>query len=310
MPALIIIVGVVTALVIGATLLMRWSRRQQADAAAARAQLAERLGLTASAEGRRLTGAYQGRDGSISEGRSIRSDGSSGFVRMSVALDTTLFVAVVALAQARMTCTRTALMVDGSVRRACVTWLAVGLMSAWWPAVASGQIDAGLLASARDREITTTYDTSTNRTSVTLAIVPPGTGGEPSGVVLMFVGEFAGRAPVAGSTTLTVRAHITPRSDPRDRDPRTGTEGRELVFRLDPHTNSGIALYLYARSWGYSGFVAPGDEIPVAFFTVTPAELKALRAARAITGRALGSEFLLAPDQLAAIAEFAGTLGL
>jgi hypothetical protein len=110
--------------------------------------------------------------------------------------------------------------------------------------------------------------------------------------------------------TLSVRAHFTPRADPAERDPRTGTEGRELIFRLDPHTKTGITLYLYARSWGYPGFVAPGGEIPVAFFGLTAAELQALRAARAITGRALGSDFLLAPDQLTALGEFARAIGL
>ena len=88
-----------------------------------------------------------------------------------------------------------------------------------------------------------------------------------------------------------------------------GADGVRCVARLRTTTNSGITLYLYARSWGYPGFVPPGGEIPVAFFTMTPAELQALRAARAITGRVLGSEFLLAPDQLAAIGDFARRFG-
>jgi hypothetical protein len=174
-----------------------------------------------------------------------------------------------------------------------------------FPNVALAQIDAGLLASARDREVTETFDSSANRTTVSLAIVPSGTGGEPAGIAMMFIAEFPGRTRSAGSAALSVRTHITARSDPRERDPRTGAEGRELIFRLDPHSSNGITLYLYARSWGYPGFVPPGGEIPVAFFSMTPAELQALRAARAITGRALGSEFLLAPDQLAAIGDFA-----
>jgi hypothetical protein len=185
----------------------------------------------------------------------------------------------------------------------------VALGCALWPAGAGAQIDAGLLAKTRDREITETFDSTANRTTVTLALVPSGTGGEPSGIVLMLIGEFPGRTFTPGTATFTARAHITPASDPRERDPRTGTEGRELIFRLDPHTNSGITLYLYARSWGYPGFVPTGGEIPVAFFTMTRAELQALRAARAITGRALGSEFLLAPDQLTAIGEFARRFG-
>lgn len=169
----------------------------------------------------------------------------------------------------------------------------------------AGQIDAGLLARVRDREFAVNYDASADRTEVRLNIAPSGTGGNAAAVTLVFVGQFAGRVPAAEATTLAVRTHITPRSDPRERDPRTGVDGRALVFRLDPHTNNGITLYLFATSWGYSGFVAPGDEIPVAFFALTPAELRALSAADAITGRALGSEFSLAPDQHDALREFA-----
>jgi hypothetical protein len=194
-------------------------------------------------------------------------------------------------------------------RRASARLTTVALVCALWPAVLTAQIDAGLLTKIRDRQITETFDSTANRTTVTLALVPSGAGGEPAGIVLMLIAEFPGRTLTPGTATFTARAHITAKSDPRERDPRTGTEGRELIFRLDPHTNSGITLYLYARSWGYPGFVPTGGEIPVAFFTIAPAELQALRAARAITGRALGSEFLLAPDQLTAIGEFARRFG-
>ena len=197
-----------------------------------------------------------------------------------------------------------------TARRPSLTGPVLATLSCvFWATAAHSQIDAGLLANVRDRQITETFDSSANRTIVNLSIVPSGAAGEPSGVVIMFVGEFPGRTLTAGSATFTARAHITARSDPRERDPRTGTEGRELIFRLDPHTSTGITLYLYARSWGYPGFVAPGGEIQVAFFTLTHAELQALSTARAITGRVLGSEFLLAPDQLAAIGDFARRFG-
>jgi hypothetical protein len=172
------------------------------------------------------------------------------------------------------------------------------------PASVAAQIDAGLLARARDREIVATYDAPTNRTDVTLTLAPS-RGGDAPPVTMMFVGQFQGREPRPDGTSLAVRTHITPRADPRHRDPRTGADGKELIFRIDPHTASGITLYLFSRSYGYGGFVAPGDEIPVAFYGLSGAELKALTAARAITGRALGSEFSLAPDQLAAINDFA-----
>lgn len=168
----------------------------------------------------------------------------------------------------------------------------------------AAQIDAGLLARARDREIVANYDAPTNRTDVRLTLAPTGTGGDAPPVTLMFVGQFPGRDPRPEGTALAVRTHITPRADPRERDPRTGADGKELIFRIDPHTTNGITLYLFSRSYGYGGFVAPGDEIPVAYYSLSAAELKALSTARAITGRALGSEFSLAPDQLAAITDF------
>jgi hypothetical protein len=78
-----------------------------------------------------------------------------------------------------------------------------------------------------------------------------------------------------------------------------------MIFRLDPHTDSGITLHFFAANLGYPGFIAPGDEVLVAFFDLTGAELRALSASAAISGRALGSEFALAPNQLDAIREFA-----
>jgi len=167
------------------------------------------------------------------------------------------------------------------------------------------QIDAGLLAKARDRELSETFDASANRTEVRLSLLPSGTAGNAPTATLVFVAQFTGRTPTPEATTLTVRTHITARSDPRMRDPRTGTEGRDLTFNIDPHTPSGITLYLYPTSWGYPGFVAPGGDIPVAFFAMTVAELKALGTARAITGRAVGSDFSFAPDQLEALVAFA-----
>ena len=166
------------------------------------------------------------------------------------------------------------------------------------------QIDAGLLARVRDREIATAYDASSNRTEITLTLVLPGAGGTAPQATLMFTARFRGREPAPGTTTFFVRTHYTPRADPRRRDPRTLVADRDLIFELDPHTDSGIRLFLYAANYGYAGFVPPGDEVPLAFFTLTPAELRALAIPHAISGRALGSDFSLEPAQLEALREF------
>src|SRR5262245_7727967 len=114
---------------------------------------------------------------------------------------------------------------------------ALAAIAAWplFSASVGAQIDAGLLARGVDREIAANYDASRNRTDVRLTLVPSGVGGDRSAITLVFVGQFAGRVP-AGEATLAVRTHITPRSDPGRRDPRTGADGKELLFRIDPHT--------------------------------------------------------------------------
>jgi len=168
----------------------------------------------------------------------------------------------------------------------------------------AAQIDAGLLARGHDRELTSAYDASSNRGEVTLTLIPPGSGGLAAQATLTFTAQFRGREPGAGTTSFFVRTHYTPRADPRRRDPRTLVEDRNLIFELDPHTDTGIRLFLYAANYGYAGFVPPGDEVPVAFFTLSPAELRALAVPRAIGGRALGSEFSLEPAQLEALRDF------
>lgn len=186
----------------------------------------------------------------------------------------------------------------------CPVIVAFSLACVLHPSLAGAQIDAGLLAQGRDREIATIYDASSNRTDVTLTLVLPGRGVSTPQSTLMFTAQFPGRTAGSGATQYFVRTHFMPRADPARRDPRTALEGRDLIFELDPQTRSGIRLYLYAANYGYAGFVPPGDEVPLAFFTVTPAELKALAIPHAITGRALGSEFALDQGQLGAIREF------
>jgi hypothetical protein len=167
------------------------------------------------------------------------------------------------------------------------------------------QADAGLLARGQDREISTAYDASSDRTEVTLTLLLPGRGGTAPQTRLTFTAQFKGREAGAGPTTFSVRTHFTPRADPRRRDPRTLIDDRDLLFELDPHTSTGIRLYLYAANYGYGGFVPPGDEVPVAFFTLSAAELRALSVTSVITGRAVGHEFALEPAQLEALREFA-----
>lgn len=87
---LIVVAIIIGALVVGALLVVRWSRAQAADAADARVQLAQRMGLVAENDGKRMTGTCQGRACSISEGSTIGTGGSNWFIRISAETTATL----------------------------------------------------------------------------------------------------------------------------------------------------------------------------------------------------------------------------
>ena len=178
-----------------------------------------------------------------------------------------------------------------------------------WPfgeRAAFAQIDAGHLADVRDLQTTVTYLALENQTDVTLSLVPP----EPSsgpGVTLVFRARFPGRAvDVRKLSEIVVRAHYRLASDDRTRSARAigGVEAMQL--NIDPRQPGGITLSFFPTSWGYGGFTAPGDEMPLAFFTLTPADLRAIAVARTMSGRVLWTEFVLTSNQVEALRQFAG----
>ncbi len=176
------------------------------------------------------------------------------------------------------------------------------------PSAASGQIDAGYLADVRDLNTTVTYASADDRTDVSLALVPPIPAGGP-GITLIFRARLRGRSvDPAQLDEIVVRAHYTIHSDDRRRAVGALATSHQLQIHIDPQDAGGISLAFYPATWGYFGFAAPGDEIPVAFFSVTPADLRALALAHVVTGEVLWTRFSLTPEEIAALRQFAATV--
>jgi hypothetical protein len=171
------------------------------------------------------------------------------------------------------------------------------------PALA--QMDAGYLANVEDGKITVTYSDTGNRTEVALALVPPSPP-EGSGITLVFRATFQGpTTDPARLSGITLRAHYRVMSDDRPRTAQAMTESHALRLTIDPGDPTGVTLQFFPGNWGYGGFTAPGDEIPVAWFDVTPAELRALAVARAVSGHVLWTDFSLTADQVVALRMYA-----
>jgi hypothetical protein len=168
-----------------------------------------------------------------------------------------------------------------------------------------GQPDAGILASIEDGRIDTRYLRAENRTEVSLALAPLRPDGG-RGVTLVLRASFAGHAPDRDEPVdVSLRAHYGLQSDDAQRAVQAMRGTQALEIHVDPHMPDGITLFFFPESWGYPGFTGPGDEIPVAFFNLTAAELRALAVARSLSGRVLWSDFVLTPAQLEALASFA-----
>lgn len=194
--------------------------------------------------------------------------------------------------------------------------LAIAIVAGSVPArggapAALGQADAGYLANVRDLEITVTRSASENVTDVSLGLAPPTASTTPgpatgaSGVTLLFRARFKGQTVDADRLAgIVVRAHYRAFSDDRVRSAQALDRSQQLHMSLDPQDPNGIGLDFFPASWGYFGFTPPGDEIPVAFFTVTPEDLRALSIARAVTGEVLWTKFTLTRAELDALAKF------
>jgi hypothetical protein len=204
---------------------------------------------------------------------------------------------------------------DGAVPRGSAILLATALtllFAARHPtaerSATDSQIDAGYLARVADLNTTVHYSAAEDRTDVSLALVPPVPAGGP-GITMIFRARFRGRSvDVTRLEDIVLRAHYALHSDDRRRSAGAILNSPTLHLNIDPADSNGIQLDYFPATWGYSGFSAPGDEIPVAFFAVTPAELRAMSIATAITGDVLWTRFFLTAEEIEAINEFARTV--
>jgi hypothetical protein len=164
--------------------------------------------------------------------------------------------------------------------------------------------DAGYLADVEDRKLSVTYSTLENRTDVALALAPLSPDG-PAGITLVFRARFEGSVVDAERLAeLVVRAHYRVHSSELERPVQALTETHAMRIQVDPGDPSGITLFFFPTNWGYVGYSAPGDEIPVAWFTVSPADLRAIAVARSLAGTALWTDFTMTAEQLDSLREF------
>jgi hypothetical protein len=171
--------------------------------------------------------------------------------------------------------------------------------------LAPAQIDAGYLADLKDLKTTESYSASENLTDVSLALAPPAASGGP-GVTLVFSARFRGRTVAVDKLAeIVLRAHYRLHSDDRLRAAHSRNDNYELSLHLDPQTSSGISLDFFPSNRGYSGFTAAGDEVPVAFFTLTPEDLRAIGFASAMTGEVVWTSFSLTSQEVEAVQGFA-----
>jgi len=172
--------------------------------------------------------------------------------------------------------------------------------------VASAQMDAGYLADVRDLKVTEHHSASENLTDLSLALAPPAPAGAP-GITLVVRARFRGQTVGADSSLeeISLRAHYRLHSDDRPRS-RNAVDGSDkLSLHIDPQTSHGITLDFFPTSRGYVGFTAPGDEIPVAFFAVTPEDLRAIGYASDLTGEVIWTRFAFTPQEVDALQSFA-----
>jgi hypothetical protein len=176
------------------------------------------------------------------------------------------------------------------------------------PARDGAQIDAGYHADVTDLKTTVSYSQADDRTEVSLALVPPVPAGGP-GISLVFRARFRGRSiDTSRLEDIVVRAHYVVHSDDRARAAGALSASLALHMNIDPNDPGGIELDFFPVTVGYPGFANPGDEIPVAFFSMTPADLRALALARVITGDVLWTGFTLTSDEIQAMRQFARTV--
>lgn len=166
----------------------------------------------------------------------------------------------------------------------------------------SARQDAGYLAEAGDRELTSRFDPRARTTTVALTVAPLGPDGSPSSLSLTFSATFPGRTPPEMPPAIDVRAHVGPLSDSRV----ARTTSLDIELRRDEREP--VRLFYMGSALGYGGFTPPGDQLPLVRFTLGIADVLAIGRADGVAGRALGFPIEFTQAQLTAIRLFAGLL--
>lgn len=157
---------------------------------------------------------------------------------------------------------------------------------------AGAQIDALYLADYRDGDLKVRYDQAAGESVATLPLRPDG-----AEVVLVFEARWRGRGRGQPPTSIEVRSYPLVRLDnPRPRP-------TELRFVLESGSAEPVTLAFYGSSWGAAGFTAPGQEMWVVRYGMSPEELAALALSRQISGEVMGLSFAFTGAQRERIAD-------
>jgi hypothetical protein len=155
-----------------------------------------------------------------------------------------------------------------------------------------------------DCELKSEYSARTRTTTVQLALTPPGPDNSPSAASLLLRAQYAGTEPMAPPAELAILALPAITSNPNI------IRGVELELTIERAGVRPVRLFYFGNSWGEHGFVFPGAEITRVEFSLSVAELKALLLAERVTGRVMNYDFVLARKHLAALRQFASTIGV
>ncbi len=155
-----------------------------------------------------------------------------------------------------------------------------------------------------DCELKSEYSARTKTTTVQLALTPPGPDNSPSAASLLLRAQYAGTEPIAPPSEIAILALPAITSNPNI------VRGVELELTIERAGVRPVRLYYLGNSWGEHGFVFPGAEITRVSFNLSVAELRALLLAERVTGRVMNYSFVLTGKHLAALLQFASTIGV
>jgi hypothetical protein len=155
-----------------------------------------------------------------------------------------------------------------------------------------------------DCELTSEYFARTNTTSVRLSLTPPGPDKSPSAASLLLWAQYPGTEPAGPPDGIVLVALPSVTSNPNV------IRSTQMELTLEGAGPRPVRLFYIGASWARNGFLPPGAEVRGVEYQLSIAELEALLLAERVTGRVMNFRFVLTARQLAALHQFASTIGV